>query len=257
MNKQRKEVYAFRQEILETEDLFAAVFDLFQQFSVTLVDKFCVGEDPDLWQADEMTHELMSCLPITFTQEELDPYQHSVKELHTLIFKKIKETFQKKMTYEQQKISEHHDLIQKLADRELIDRDRNRSMDAALHQILLSLFLSHIDRHWQNHLLQVDHLRTEVGLRSIGQKDPLMEFKHESFLLFDRFIQKVRLEIAKALFQFEITLPNIEEIKNRLEQAHMQQEQQQQAKINRNALCTCGSGKKYKKCCGAKEKTNV
>jgi len=140
MNKQRKEVYAFRQEILETEDLFAAVFDLFQQFSVTLVDKFCVGEDPDLWQADAMTHELMSCLPITFTQEELDPYQHSVKELHTLIFKKIKETFQKKMTYEQQKLSEHHDLIQKLADRELIDRDSNRSRDAALLLLGIGIF---------------------------------------------------------------------------------------------------------------------
>ena len=60
---------------------------------------------------------------------------------------------------------------------------------------------------WQEHLLNIDHLRTEVHLRVVGQKDPLLEFKHEAFILFDEFSAKLKVEIAHALFKFKMMMP--------------------------------------------------
>ncbi len=64
-----------------------------------------------------------------------------------------------------------------------------------------------IDRLWQEHLLHIDHLRSEVHLRAVGQKDPLTEFKHEAFALFDRLSLEIKQEIAHALFKFEMVVP--------------------------------------------------
>ena len=78
-----------------------------------------------------------------------------------------------------------------------------------------------IDHLWIEHLLTIDHLRTDVHMRTVGQKDPLLEFKHESFALFDSFSKRLRLEISRDLFRFEM-LPQQSQEK-RLEQtaAHL------------------------------------
>jgi preprotein translocase subunit SecA len=74
-----------------------------------------------------------------------------------------------------------------------------------------------VDKKWQEHLLQIDHLRNEVGIRAIGQKDPLQEFKQESFHLFSEFREKLKLEFAHGLFSFEMMLPQSEELKRSIE----------------------------------------
>ncbi len=61
-----------------------------------------------------------------------------------------------------------------------------------------------IDQLWQEHLLHIDHLRSDVHMRTVGQKDPLLEFKHESFALFETFSTQLRQEIARDLFRFEM-----------------------------------------------------
>jgi preprotein translocase subunit SecA len=76
-----------------------------------------------------------------------------------------------------------------------------------LNEVLRSLLIRNIDRLWQEHLLSIDHLRTEVFLRAVGQKDPLQEFKHEAFALFDSLSLKIKLEIAHAVFKFEMVAP--------------------------------------------------
>ncbi|HEY5260328.1 MAG TPA: hypothetical protein VIJ46_06740, partial [Rhabdochlamydiaceae bacterium] len=70
-----------------------------------------------------------------------------------------------------------------------------------------NILIRNIDTLWQEHLLNIDHLRSEVHLRAIGQKDPLQEFKHEAFALFDSLSLKIKLEIAHALFKFEMVVP--------------------------------------------------
>ena len=64
-----------------------------------------------------------------------------------------------------------------------------------------------LDRIWQEHLLHMDHLRSDVSLRAVGQRDPLMEFKHEAFALFEELSRSLREDIARALFRFEIVPP--------------------------------------------------
>ncbi len=76
--------------------------------------------------------------------------------------------------------------------------------EEVLREVVRSLLIRNIDRLWQEHLLQIDHLRTEVHLRSVGQKDPLLEFKHEAFALFDSLTLRMKQEIAHALFKFEM-----------------------------------------------------
>jgi preprotein translocase subunit SecA len=71
-----------------------------------------------------------------------------------------------------------------------------------------NLLIRNIDHLWQEHLLNIDHLRTEVGLRVIGQKDPLLEFKHEAFALFDTLSLRIKTEIGHALFKFEMVVPD-------------------------------------------------
>lgn len=74
------------------------------------------------------------------------------------------------------------------------------------NDILRSVIISHIDEEWKIHLVDMDLLRSEVGLRSVGQKDPLIEFKNESFLLFEGLIRDIRIAIVKHLFALELSL---------------------------------------------------
>ena len=76
-----------------------------------------------------------------------------------------------------------------------------------LQEVVRNVLIRKIDKHWQEHLLHIDHLRTEVHLRAVGQKDPLLEFKHEAFALFDSFSLEIKSEIALALFKFAMMPP--------------------------------------------------
>src|SRR5690606_24272740 len=76
-----------------------------------------------------------------------------------------------------------------------------------LNEVVRSILLRNIDKLWQDHLLSIDHLRTEVNMRVVGQKDPLLEFKHEAFALFDTFSSDLKLQIGHALFKFEMMPP--------------------------------------------------
>jgi preprotein translocase subunit SecA len=73
-----------------------------------------------------------------------------------------------------------------------------------LSEVVRSLMIRKIDSLWQEHLLHIDHLRSDVHMRTVGQKDPLLEFKHESFALFERFSIRLKEEIARDLFRFEM-----------------------------------------------------
>jgi len=258
MNKQRKEVYAYRQEIISTTDPMHLAQDVLAQLIGDISESVFSGDRVEKWQITDFTDLLMQHFPITFSHEEFDEITN-VDQIEKKAFDLLSTTFQKKMSYEKTKLSTHQELMQKLIERGLIEGTIDSDSAAkAIAQVIRSIFLSNIDRNWQQHLLQIDHLRAEVYMRSIGQKDPLMEFKHESFTLFDRYIKSLRVEVGEALFKFEITLPSTEEIQARLNQLQMQKEievtqteAKAQEKANRNALCPCGSGKKYKKCCGA------
>jgi preprotein translocase subunit SecA len=125
--------------------------------------------------------------------------------------------------------------------------------------------LNVIDTQWKNHLLAMDHLKEGIGLRGYGQRDPLVEYKRESFEMFGAMKERVEDEIIRYLYLFE---PKTEAdlIEDRRRQRQREKELvfagagegstakpkvKKSEKVGRNAPCPCGSGKKFKRCCGA------
>ena len=124
-----------------------------------------------------------------------------------------------------------------------------------------------LDQQWKDHLLALDHMKQSVGLRSYAQKDPLNEYKREAFMLFDRMLDQLRQTITSVMAHVELRptetgedpppaqvsasggRSNVTRAGEMKEKSGATQAASQ--KISRNAACPCGSGKKYKHCCGA------
>lgn len=131
------------------------------------------------------------------------------------------------------------------------------------------LMMNILDSKWKEHLLNMDHLRDSVGLRGYGQKDPLIEYKKESYKLFVDMLSKINFETVNFLFHVQVKVENREEIALKEKQTKLREERKdifsdsqddevkrtpikrEMPKVGRNDPCPCGSGKKYKKCCGA------
>ena len=108
------------------------------------------------------------------------------------------------------------------------------------------IFLQIIDFTWRSHLQYLEQLRQVIGLRSYGQKDPLSEFKKEAFALFENLLEKIKNDIIKFLLNLNIVVSNKEETTK-----ETSKDPSDNKKIGRNEKCPCGSGKKYKFCCGS------
>jgi len=129
----------------------------------------------------------------------------------------------------------------------LIGEDQSKEIEKRI-------FLQSIDINWKSHIQYLEQLRQVIGLRSYGQRDPLIEYKKEAFLLFENLLNKLKLDFITVLMNLKIvqqTQENNEKNKN----INMGQENINK-KIGRNDPCFCGSGKKYKRCCGALQKVN-
>ena len=107
------------------------------------------------------------------------------------------------------------------------------------------IFLQIIDFTWRSHLQYLEQLRQVIGLRSYGQKDPLSEFKKEAFELFENLLEKIKNDVVKFLLNLNVVITN-EEQKKSIETKNFSEK-----KVGRNDKCPCGSGKKYKHCCGS------
>jgi preprotein translocase subunit SecA len=125
------------------------------------------------------------------------------------------------------------------------------------------VMLQVIDAQWKDHLLSMDHLKEGIGLRAYGQRDPLVEYKREGFELFSAMMDRMEEEIVRYLFLLEPAIQQEEKKVERRERSYSysapEKEEKKPAqtvvrkekKVGRNDPCPCGSGKKYKKCCGA------
>ena len=111
------------------------------------------------------------------------------------------------------------------------------------------IFLQIIDYSWRAHLQYLEQLRQVIGLRSYGQKDPLSEFKKEAFVLFENLLEKIKIDIIKFLLNLNIVLTSENKDKQKL--STEEKNDTKKKKIQRNEKCPCGSGKKYKHCCGS------
>ena len=101
--------------------------------------------------------------------------------------------------------------------------------------------LSFVDQAWRDHLAEMDHIRTGIGLRAMGQRDPLVEYQKEGYDLFEELVTRVKFAVIRLLFNFE---------KEKLVNNESKKEDRKKTSVGRNEPCPCGSGKKYKRCHG-------
>jgi preprotein translocase subunit SecA len=126
----------------------------------------------------------------------------------------------------------------------------------AMREIERVVMLRIIDDKWMDHLDGMDQLRQGIGLRAYGQKDPLIEYKFEGYEMFQNMINNIQEDVVRYIFRVNMVEEPVEErhvnvIENRYED-EAKQPVRNDKRIGRNDLCECGSGKKYKKCCGLK-----
>jgi preprotein translocase subunit SecA len=240
MNKQRETVYGLRRQLLEGEDQKAYILDAADRVVDWLVRDFCPKEQhADQWNVKGLQTEFWGRFGIDLRKVELplDPRQleQLSHRLKTLVHQRYEE---REQVWGAERMRTHERMI----------------------------MLQVVDALWKDHLLAMDHLKEGIGLRGYGQRDPLVEYKRESFDMFEQMMDRTEDETLRYLFLMktpEEELAMIEEYKRRKrrEQKEMQMigagamEKPQQVirreKIGRNDPCPCGSGKKYKKCHGA------
>ena len=107
------------------------------------------------------------------------------------------------------------------------------------------IFLQILDFSWRAHIQYLEQLRQVIGLRSYGQKDPLSEFKKEAFTLFESLLDKIKIDIIKFLLNMNLVFETKASKEKNAEESKVNDK-----KVGRNEKCPCGSGKKYKHCCG-------
>lgn len=190
MNKQRQEVYAFRNELLFSENPIQITEDLLSTVVSHLVAPHISAKEKD-WDPAALQQSLTTHFPVSFEENEL--HHDSPADLEKKAIEKTLASYQQKLFFQRQLVSSFRPDL----------GDAEKALNV-LQEVVRNLMIRKIDQHWQEHLLHIDHLRSDVHMRTVGQKDPLLEFKHESFSLFDSFSQNLRQEIARDLFRFEM-----------------------------------------------------
>lgn len=262
MNKQRQEIYSFRNETLSTQNIESLASEVLESVCMLGAERFFQNHSEEGgWDPEGYRQWLMHLFPVTFDPKEFDQDYMDVEQIEAVASAKVVQAFKEKLKRENLK-----------APSQL--QEASNPVNNAVRNIIIRK----LDQLWQEHLLRMDHLRSDVTLRAVGQRDPLTEFKHEAFALFDELGRNLRTEIARTLFLFEIVPPQ-QTLQQMLMSAGMRMETnrslfddlQQPAReieaqpreepeeeavpvnagprVGRNDLCPCGSGKKYKKCC--------
>ena len=281
MNKQREAVYGLRRQLLEGVDQKDLILeDYVAGILSDLLDQFvAIKTHPADWDIKGLKDAIFTRFGVDLLAEGIKPETLNRQELGDAVFEKLKERYEAKEKLIGPEAMRYHERM---------------------------IMLSVLDQLWKDHLLNMDHLKEGIGLRGYGQKDPLVEYKRESFDMFETMMQRFQEDTSRYLYLMQIisrndanaaaaggshgqdngdsvihptgtdgngnrpprgvttSVDDLEESFQRrkrreLEQARMagagdrqpvQRVVRTSAKIGRNDPCPCGSGKKYKKCCG-------
>jgi len=228
-NEQRKVIYNQRDEILNRDNLLEIIINIVSQTVNALIYN---NIDKDLpvtqWDLGSLNDVLIKEFTIDINCANKIETEKSDNAILTLE-KYIDETL---LT----KIQSNLKLLN--------DKDKN--------ELIRNIFLTVIDEDWRNHLSAMDYLRQGVGLRGYAQKNPKNEYKRESFEMFEEMLTTNNYEVVKILCRIKVNNPSISEMTKNNENINnkMKTDKNSDSNIPRNSLCPCGSGKKYKRCCG-------
>ena len=258
MNRQRETIYGLRRQLMfepEHREYLLGDTGVAKDLLSDLTHSFLSAEvSPDDWDIDTYAAEIESIYAVDPSKDAGVDFKHmGPNEIEEAIWKKASDIYAEK---------------EKLAGGE--------SLRAYERYIMLNI----IDSQWKDHLLSIDHVKQGIGLVGYGQKDPLVEYKKQSFDMFQDMLDRIDTNTTKALFNLEIVTRDEQEERERLERLEMQRARRQaagmaftgamatadaagaeaarhtpfkreQPKIKPNDPCYCGSGKKFKKCHGA------
>jgi len=233
MNLQREVIYAQRRAVLMGENLHDNMMDMLEKAVTDSISMFS-GESsfPEEWDLPALADYIENFfLPGT----HLNPEQladMSREEIEEMLLEKAKELYQSR---EEQFGSE------------------------LMREIERAVMLQVVDNKWMDHLDAMDMLREGIGLRAYGQKDPLVEYRREGFEMFQAMIDSIQDEIIRYVMRVtpQVREEAFEQPRNMTENLYEGEPSEPVHtgdQIGRNDLCSCGSGKKYKKCCGAEKK---
>ena len=238
MNKQREVIYEQRKHVLSEpsleEDTFEMIEDLAGEIVAAHVDERALADEWDITGLNES------------------------------LFKQF--AFRISISDEQRSALTADRLRQIIVDqaREIYKNREEQFTPPMLRHMERMILLQTIDHLWKDHLLSMDYLREGIGLRGYGQRNPLQEYKKEGFDLFQQMIDQIKVDTVEKLFRVQLASDeDLERMRARRQQRIVmgrgggqkrrkpQTVKREGKKVGRNEPCPCGSGKKYKKCCGA------
>src|SRR5687768_4774374 len=271
MNKQREVIYGFRDEIIRADDVQDRLMDIMEEVVIQKVMQFTTEETPDDWNLRALADWVNLTFPLGMPEAEILKAANAGSEAPTpdsiydgltpaqfavcvFISDAVRNAYKLKISFE--------------------------NPDALKH-VERQTILNAIDKLWQEHLYGMDSLRNSIGLRAYGQRDPLIEYKGEAFKMFEELMVGVKTEICRNIFLSASSLMAFENFLRKLPQKTVHQDtsafgdqttsnasgggdmvkEANEAvskakpvktgpKVGRNDPCPCGSGKKYKQCCG-------
>jgi preprotein translocase subunit SecA len=247
-NHQRKAIYAFRNQLLDADyDMSAKIEENHHDFVRMLMDQteIYAGMPTEDYDLDGLCERIKENSSLAVDPKELKEKEAS--EIESILVEKLLARYDEKMSP--------------------FDPQQRKEIESIL-------YLQILDPQWRDHLYEMDVLKTGIGLRGYNQKDPLTEYKQESYRLFEQLVDRIKFEAVKLLhlveFNFEAPEEEVETLEHMLDELEVpedaieehsfeepeapQEAKRQpivaQKKTKRNDPCPCGSGKKYKHCCG-------
>ena len=246
-NKQRQEIYGLRRDLLEGKEQKEYVLDRAREILNVLVDDYVLEKrDAAEWELDTLRGQVQHFFGFDIEKEGIDVRAVGADNAAEAIWTRLEAKY--------------------------LDKERQISPDL-MRQYERHILLQIIDHSWKDHLLAMDHLKDGIGLRAYGQKDPLVEYKRESFDMFGLMKERIENDAVRFLFLLD---PMTDEDRKREEEKKRREQEavfraasqsaagvmakggvatmtRKVAKVGRNDPCPCGSGKKYKRCHGENE----
>lgn len=236
MNRQRKVIYEQRKKVLRGDNLWTDI--------------------------EEMVEEIVDDLLSTYIPEKGHSEDVNLKGLDDALFKQFNLKLNLANVNDTTSApSSIRELINQNVQKLLHDKE-NEFGKELMDYLMKAIMLQAIDTQWKEHLLAMDHLREGIGLRGYGQKDPVREYQREGYEMFMDMIFRIKMDVLEKLCLVKIQREEeVEEIRQKQKQDYIMSRgedlpekktiKHEGDKIGRNDPCPCGSGKKYKKCCGA------
>lgn len=236
MNKQREVIYKQRKDVLSGFELKNTV--------------------------DEMLEEVVDEIVAEYVEEKLHPEEWNLKGLDDMAFKEfsLKTGFAEAVKNDGIDVDSVRETILSQV-KTLMEEKENKFGGELMDHIMKIVMLQSIDSHWKDHLLAMDQLKEGIGLRGYGQKDPLREYQREGYDMFMDMIYRIKEDIIQKLSWVQVQVKeDLDEIQQARDEEYVMSRgdagataetvKREGKKVGRNDPCPCGSGKKFKKCCG-------